>query len=79
MHSIPFHLFNPASCRVLEMGLEKAHKQAGDFFSPLLENFWVKSASSSQAKNTAEIVFHCEAALGKVSCRSQIGTESLRS
>jgi len=49
------------------MGLEISHKQARDLFSRLLENIWLKSASSSQAKNTAEKVFHCEAALGKVS------------
>lgn len=67
MHSIPFHLVNPVSCGVLETGLEIAHKQASNLFSPLLEYFWVKSASFSQAKNTVERVFHCEAALGKVS------------
>lgn len=59
MHSNPFHLFNPASCGVLEMGLEISHKQARHSFSPLLENLWVKSASTSHAKNTAERVFHC--------------------
>lgn len=72
MHSIPFHLFNPASCGALEMGLDISRKQARDLFfffflSPFLEDFWVKSASSSQAKYSAERVFHCEAALGKVS------------
>lgn len=53
MHSIPFHLLNPASCGVFEIGLEISHKKTRNIFSSFLENFWVKSASSSQAKNTA--------------------------